>query len=132
MSMYKCSDERGVVLDWFLKLAVVGGMLAVVLFDFGSIAVNTVGLESTVDEIAHSVSVSVADDTLNAVDDAALVEAARPTAKLAGARVVKVSVDIEGRVHVRIRRRADTLLVARIGPLEHWGVTTADGSALTQ
>lgn len=132
MSMYKCSDERGVVLDWFLKLAVVGGMLAVVLFDFGSIAVNTVGLESTVDEIAHSLSVSVADDTLNAVDNAALMEAARPTARQARARIVKVSVDIEGRVHIRIRRRADTLLVARIGPLHHWAVATADGSALTQ
>jgi len=130
--MYKCSDERGVVLDWFLKLAVVGGMLAVVLFDFGSIAVNTVGLESTVDEIAHSLSVSVADDTLNAVDNAALMEAARPTARQARARIVKVSVDIEGRVHIRIRRRADTLLLARIGPLSHWGVATADGSALTQ
>jgi len=132
MGMHKCSDERGVVLDWFLKLAVVGGMLAVILFDFGAIAVNTVGLESTVDELAHSLSVSVADDTLNAVDNAALVEAARPTAQLAGARVVKVTVDIEGRVHIRIRRRADTLLVARIGPLHHWAVATADGSALTQ
>ncbi|MDQ3783457.1 MAG: hypothetical protein M3360_00960 [Actinomycetota bacterium] len=130
--MYKCSDERGVVLDWFLKLAVVGGMLAVVLFDFGAIAVNTVGLESTVDEMAHSLSVSVADDSLNGVDKTALVDAARPTATQAGARVVKVSVDIEGRVHVRIRRRADTLLVARIDPLKHWGVATADGSALTQ
>ncbi len=131
MGMYK-TDERGIVLDWFLKVAVVGGILAAILFDFGAIAVNTVGLESTVDEIAHSLSVSVADDSLNAVDEAALVEAARPTAESAGARVTKVSVDVEGRVHVRIRRRADTLLLAHIGPLNHWAAATADGSALSQ
>ncbi|MBA2273122.1 MAG: hypothetical protein H0W21_04360 [Actinobacteria bacterium] len=132
MTMYKLPDERGVVLDWFLKIVVVGGIFAVILFDFGAIAVNTVGLESTVDEIAHSLSVSVADDSLNAVDEAALIEAARPTAQLADARVVKVSVDVEGRVHVRIRRRATTMLVARVGPLSHWAVATADGSAVTQ
>lgn len=130
--MYGHSDERGVVMDWFLKLAVFGAMLAVVLFDFGAIAVNTVGLESTVDEVAHGLSVSIADDTLNPVDEAALKEAARPTTELAGARVVKVTVDIEGLVHVRIRRRADTLLVARVGPLSHWAVATADGSAASQ
>ena len=130
--MRRHPDERGVVMDWFLKLAVVGGMVAVVLFDFGAISVNTVGLESTVDEIAHNISVSVADDSLNTVDEAALVEAARPTAKLAGARVVKVDVDPEGRVHVRLRRRADTLLVSRIGPLRHWATATADGTASTQ
>ena len=131
MGMHK-TDERGVVLDWFLKIAVVGGILAAILFDFGAIAVNTVSLESTVDEIAHSLSVSVADASLNAVDEAALVEAARPTAKSAGAHVTKVTVDIEGRVHVRIRRRADTLLLAHIGPLSHWAAATADGSALSQ
>jgi hypothetical protein len=126
------TDERGVVLDWFLKIAVVGGILAAILFDFGAVAVNTVGLESTVDEIAHDLSVSVADDSLNAIDEAALIEAARPTADLVGARVVKVTVDVESRVHVRIRRRADTLLLAHIGPLGHWAVATADGSAVSQ
>lgn len=130
--MHRYRDERGVIMDWFLKLAVVGGMFAVVLFDFGAITVNTVGLESTVDEIAHNISVSVADDTLNALDPVALVEAARPTAKLARARVVKVAVDAEGRVHVRLRRSANTLLVAHIGPLRHWATATADGTATTQ
>ena len=129
--MYRL-DERGVVLDWFLKIAVVGSILVAILFDLGAITVNTVGLESTVDEIAHSLSVSVADDSLNGADAAALIEAVRPTAESAGARVAKVSVDVEGRVNVRIRRRANTLLLAHIGPLSHWAVATADGSALTQ
>lgn len=129
MDIYNADEimtgERGFIVGWFGKLLIGFVVLAVVVFDGGSILVNFFTLDSTADEIAVELTTNVASGTLSATD---LEPRARALAKEAGARLVSLSV--EGTiVHVTLRRRAKTLVVGRIGLIEDWARATADGQA---
>lgn len=121
------TDERGLILGWFAKLALGFVVLAVVIYDGGSILVNFFTLDSRADEIAIELTTGVTPGSLTLAN---VEPRAREAARESDARLV--SVTVEGNtVRVKIRRRASTLLVGRIGPLEDWARATAEGQAAT-
>lgn len=104
-------------------------VVAVVLYDGGSIAINFFTLDSTADEIAVTLSTRIPAGT-TAPNAQTLENDAQTLAKESGARLLSVSFDNTARiVHVTIRRRASTLVIGRIGPLEDWTKATAEGQA---
>ena len=122
-------DERGLIVSWLVRLVVGMAVVAVVLFDAGSIGVNFFGLDSTADDIAVKVSNLIQPG--RPIDEGALETEAKALAKEAGAKVVKVEVDAEGSVHVHLKRVAKTLVVRLIGPAQDWAKATAEGVAGT-
>ena len=102
----------------FLGKMVLGFVVvAVVVFDGGSIAVNFFTLDSTADEIAIALSTEIGPAT-SPPNPQALELSAKQKATAAGARLISVSFDNTTKiVHITIRRRATTLVVGRIGPI---------------
>ena len=123
------ADERGFIIGWLGKLLIGFVVVGVVVFDGGSILVNFFTLDSTADEIAIKLTVGVTPGSLRME----IVEPqARQLAAEAGARLVNVTVDPTGNnVRVTLRRRATTLVVGKIGPIEDWERATAEGQAGT-
>ncbi len=131
-------DESGIIVSWFLKVALILVVIAVVGFDVGSIVVNTVSLSSSAEDVAVAVSVTVADSSATTFSDTQIYDLAvevveDETNGVAGARVVRkgTRIDEQGIVHVRLRRRADTLVTRFIGPLKKRAVAVVDGQAGT-
>ena len=120
-------DERGLIVGWLVKLLVGFAVVTVVLFDAGSIIINFFTLDSKAQEIAISLTTGNVGNTLNQQQ----IEAqAKGLAEEAEARLVSVEVDnVERVVRVTLRRRADTLVVGRIGFIRDWARATADGQA---
>ena len=120
-------DERGLIVGWFGKMLVGFIILGVAIYDGGSIMVNFFTLDSRADEIAVELTTGVTPGSLSL---SSIEPRAREAARESGARLI--SVTIEGNiVHVTLRRKASTLLVGRIGPIEDWTRATADGQAGT-
>ncbi len=122
--------EHGLVGNWLLKVGIWFALIGVVVFDAGSIAVNTFGLDGTANDIAIAVSTDIGDghlETPTAIEDAAEVLAKENEAKL-----VKAEVDTEGVLFIKLRRTAQTLIVSRVGPIKKWGVITAEATASTR
>lgn len=120
-------DERGLIVGWFGKLLIGFVVLGVVIYDGGSILVNFFTLDSRADEIAVELTTGVSPGSLSL---SSIEPRAREAARESGARLI--SVTIEGSiVRITLRRKASTLLVGRIGPLEDWTKATADGQAGT-
>jgi hypothetical protein len=121
----RASDERGLIVSWLGKLVIGFALAGIVLFDGGSILVNFFTLDSKADEIAVELTTNVVPTSLS-LDT--LEPRARELAKEAGAHLVDLQ--IEGSlVKVTLRRRADTLVVGRIGPIEDWARATVEGQA---
>ena len=119
-------DEHGLILGWLGKLVLGFVVVAVAVFDGGSILVNFFTLDSTADEIAIKLTTGVTHQlTIQQVEPEA-----RTLAKEAGARLVSVSVE-SNRVQLQLRRRATTLVIGRIGPIKDWARATAEGEAAT-
>lgn len=122
-------NERGVIGDWLIKVALVLAVIGVIVFDIGAIAVNSFGLNSTATDIANEIAPAPGE----VLTQQSVEREAAELAANAGARVVKVTFDRpNNRVSIRIRRRADTLVVGRIGPLEDWTRATAEARFRTQ
>ena len=116
----------------FLGKMILGFLLvAVVLYDGGSIAINFFTLDSTADEIAVALSTEIPPGTTTP-NPQALEQSAKQRASASGAKLLSVSYDATTKViQLRIRRRASTLVIGRIGPIEHWAKATAEGQAGT-
>lgn len=123
-------DERGILIGWLVRLALGFAVVAVVLYDTGSIFVNFFQLDTTANDIAVEVSREVS-GARTLPNQAAVEEHARELAKEAGARLVSVTLEEQALV-VTIRRRADTLIVDRISPIRDWALATSDGRSSTQ
>lgn len=120
-------DERGLIVGWFGKMLIGFIVLGIAIYDGGSILVNFFTLDSRADEIAVELTTGVTPGSLSL---STIEPRAREAARESGARLL--SVTIEGNiVHVTLRRKASTLIVGRIGPLEDWTRATADGQAGT-
>lgn len=112
-------DRGGIVVGWLVKVAVVLGLLGLVAFDGISLAMARVG--------AADVAQTAATDAAQVVspgktyDPGALLQAASsevdPTVYTVDPTDITVSAD--GSVSVTVHREATTLLLYRIGPLEH-------------
>jgi hypothetical protein len=123
-------DERGIIVSWLVKLVIGLAIVAVILFDAGSVAVNAFTLSSTASDIANALATSVQQSGSASIDKSELEVQARDLAKDAGAKLVSVTVDTTARVvKVELRRKADTLIVSRVGAIEDWGKATADGQS---
>ncbi|MGH2807941.1 MAG: hypothetical protein ACRDKT_11785 [Actinomycetota bacterium] len=130
-------DESGVIVSWFVKVAIFLAVIGVVIFDVGSIVVNAFTLDSTADEIAIAVSLTVDQGPITSYTDQEVLELARE--ELASKEVEKVRVLRKGTtvdrttgvVHIRLRRRANTLVTKYIGFLKPYTVATGNGQAGT-
>lgn len=119
------ADERGLILGWFGKIFIGFVLVSIVIFDGGSILVNFFTLDSTADEIAVELTTNVIPGGLR-LDQ--LQPRAEELAKAAGARLVDLTLE-DNVVKVTLRRRASTLVVGRIGPIEDWARATVEGQA---
>ena len=136
--MKRTSDESGIIIGWFLRVGVFLAVIAVVGFDIGSIVVNNVTLSSSAEEVAIAVSLTVSEGTATNVPDTQIYDMAVSVVQdeaegVADARVVRKGTEIDdaGNVHIRLRRRADTLVTRFIGPLKKYTVATGNGQAGT-
>lgn len=123
-------DESGILVGWLVRLVLGFAVVAVILFDVGSIFVNFFNLDSTANEIAVAVALD-ADPRRTLPQQPALEVKARELASAADARLVSVTLE-DRTVIVILRRRADTLIVDRIGPIRDWALATADGRSATK
>ncbi|CAN5561409.1 hypothetical protein BH24ACT26_BH24ACT26_00400 [soil metagenome] len=124
------NDERGLVVSWLMKLVVGLAVTGVVLYDAGAVMMNHVTLDSAANDIARELSSSV-DATTPARTSPELTARAEVLARETGANLVEAEPDAEGALYVSLERRAETLLVRRIGPLKKWGTAVATGRAAT-
>lgn len=132
-------DQRGVAVTSLLKTVLFVAIVGTVLFDGVSILVNHFTLDSAANQTAISVSLAVGSTPPGQFTDEEIFLLARaevrdPEDGVSGARVVREGTEIDdvGIVHITLRRETGTILVSRIGPIEHWGVATATGQAGTR
>ena len=123
-------NEHGVIADWLLKLIAGIAIVGVIMFDAGSVLVNFFTLDSTAEDIATSITLSLANKEIGATPREVELKA-KELAKEAQVRLVKAEIDTEGVLHVKLRRTASTVVVSRIGPIEDWAKATADADAST-
>jgi hypothetical protein len=116
---------------WILKLAIAFVIAGVIIYDGASIVTNFFTLDNKANEIAIDLSTAITSRELNANQTFELEKRAEEQAKESGARLLKAEVDRDGRVLVRLRRSADTLVVSRVGPIEDWARATADATSGT-
>lgn len=121
-------DERGIVLSWLARIAVVLGVLAVVIYDGGALAVNYFTLDSTADDIAIAVSTDVAAKRRL---DPATVDEAKELAAESEAKLMDATLDQDGVVHVKLKRKAKTLVLGHFSFFDEWVKATAEGEAGT-
>lgn len=130
-------DESGIIVSWFVKVAIFLGVVAVILFDVGSIVVNAFTLDSSADEIAIAVSLTVDQGPVTSWTDQEVLELAREelaTKDLEKTRVLRKGTTVDrttGVVHIRLRRKANTLVTKYIGFLEQYTIATGNGQAGT-
>jgi hypothetical protein len=117
------------ITSWMLRVVIIFAAVAVLLFDAGSIAVNFFTLDNKADEIAVSLGTQVTNGEINGANSLEVTRAAEAIADEAGAKLVKAEVARDGMVTVRIRRKADTLVIGRIKQLGAWVRATADSRA---
>lgn len=138
--MNEANDQSGLITGWFLRVGLFFLVLAVALFDVGSIVVNKVTLSSSAEDVAVAVSLTISDRNVgnsivadSVVYDLAVSEVEDEANGVQGARVLRrgTEMDQEGIVHVRLRRRADTLVTGLIGPLKKYTAATEHGQAGT-
>jgi hypothetical protein len=118
-------DERGVIANWLIKLVIGFAVVGVVLFDAGSMLVNFFTLDSTANDMATSLTNSIASKEIDPTPHEIQVEA-EALAKEMGVKLVKADVNADGKVHIRLKRTADTVIVNHIGALDDWATATAD------
>jgi hypothetical protein len=123
-------NERGVIADWLLKLIVGLAIVGVVLFDAGSVIVNFFTLDSTAEDIATSITHSLANKEIEPTQRDVELKA-EELAGDAEVKLLRAEIDQEGVLHIRLRRTASTVVVGRIGPIEDWAKATADADATT-
>lgn len=134
-------NERGIVVGWLVK-ALIGFIIGgVILFDTGTIAINFFGLDSGADEIANQVAQDVAAGKfsesevrgLNSCDrrptNNTLCTEIQQKVRAKDARLLKVTVDVQNTLKIRMRRTADTLVIRHISWIEDWAVATSQGEA---
>jgi hypothetical protein len=134
--MKRLPDESGIIVSWLIRIVVLLAVIGIVGFDLGSIVVNNVTLSSTAEEIAVAVSIDVTDQRGALFPDTRIYDmtvAELQAEEIDNVRVVRkgTEIDEEGIIHVRLRRRAETLVADLIGPVKKYTVSTVSGQAGT-
>ena len=138
MKMNRPEDESGIILSWFLRVGLFLALIGVVGFDVGSIIVNNFSLSSSAEDVAIAVSIAVDERGTTNLSDFTIFTMAKEVVAdeangVARAKVLPkgTHIDDAGVVHVRLRRRADTLFTHLIAPLKERTVAIVDGQAGT-
>jgi hypothetical protein len=130
-------DESGIIVSWFVKVGIFLAVVGVILFDAGSIVVNAFTLDSTADEIAIAVSLTVDQAPPSAWTDEEVFELAKTELQgktLERTRLLRKGTTVDqatGNVHIRLRRRANTMVAKYFGFLEPYTISTGNGQAGT-
>ena len=123
-------DESGIIINWIVKIVVGTVIAGIIVYDLGSIAANFLRLDSIAGDIAIELSGEISPGSVP--NQILLERTAKALAQEADVRLLSVEVTSDGKiVKVRIQKKASTLIVSRIGPIEDWGVAQADGQAGT-
>jgi hypothetical protein len=128
-------DERGVVIDWLLKLVLFLGVLGVVGYDAASIGVNYFTLDSAANDTANAVSLAISQAPYEPNQPQLILDVKELVASgetgAGDARVVEKEtfIDSFGVVHIALRRKANTIIVTHIPAFRGWAKATADGRA---
>lgn len=137
-SMKQARDESGIIVSWLVRIVLLLAVIGVVGFDLGSIVVNNVTLSSSAETVAVTVSLAVDEAPVGTFPDTRIYDLAVDIVEsesegVDGAHVVRkgTELDDEGIVHIRLRRRAETLVTDLIGPLKKYTVATGNGQAGT-
>jgi hypothetical protein len=137
-SVERKSNEAGIVVSWLVRVVLFLAVIGVVGFDVGAMVVNTVTLDSSAEEVAITVSLLVSESPGGLFPDTRIYDMAvdvveDETEGIEGARVLRKGTELDeaGNVHIRLRRRSDSILMGKIGPLEKFTIATADGQAGT-
>ena len=107
-------DDRGMVASWLLRVVVAFAVFGLVIFDAGAMTVNYFGLDSSANDILYALR----SDTAVLSNPTQLQQRAAELAAEDEAQLVRANVDSKGWLHVRIRRRAKTLLAQRFEALD--------------
>ena len=128
-------DERGIIVSWLLKLALMLAILGVVVYDGGSIVVNHFTLDTAAHDTANAISLAISERPFPPNQNELLIEVKRLVSSgetgAATARVIPngTFIDSSGVVHITLRRRADTIVIDQIAAIRDWAKATADGRA---
>ena len=115
------------VVSWLVKLVLFTAVAAFVLLNAGAIVTNIFGLSNNADEIAISLSTTMAGD--RSMSPFEVQQQAEQMASKDGAKVVRVWVDGHNVLHVRLQRRAHVALIGDIKPLKHFVVAKQTGTS---
>jgi hypothetical protein len=125
------SEDRGdIVLGWLTKVTVVLVLLGLVLFDAVSVGVGRVQAEDSATTAARAaVRAYQQSSDVQVAYAAALRELERDGKDLDTIAPEEFAVDpTTGAVTVTVRRTAPTMLLEKIGPLEHWADTAVEAT----
>jgi hypothetical protein len=126
----KLDDDSGVVLTWLVKVLFFLSALGLIVYEIGAVTVNFLGLDASADDIAVRLSSATQQEPKN---EAQLKERAKVLAKDIGARLVRLK--LKPRDHtltIVLTRRAPTLVIDKIPPLEGWAKATVSGKSGTE
>jgi hypothetical protein len=106
------NGEGGEISNWLIQLMVVMGVVGLVLYEIVALGVTTV----QVDEVAREVARAARDEYLAASSLDRAEAVAGEAAEMHGATLIAVEID-QDELSVTLEKRANTVLVHRIGPL---------------
>jgi hypothetical protein len=119
-------NQDGVVVSWLMKLALFTAVAAFILLNAGAIVTNMFSLSDKADEIAISLSTTMAGHTLSTYQ---LQQEGEQMASKSGAKLVKIWVDDQNVLHVKLKRAANVALIDRVKALKKFIVAKETGSS---
>lgn len=123
-------DQRGIILGWVIRIAVVLSVLGLFLYELGAITVNYFGLDTSADDIAVKLSSRVIDSPITETD---LRNLGKTMARDVGAKLTRLKLDgAERTLSIVLTRKASTLLIDRIPAIEGWAKATVTGVSGTE
>ena len=117
-------------MSWLVKLMIGFAVVGVLLFDVGALVVNFFTLDSTARDLSNALTTDVSMGTPLTLQQLEHEARAYLAEHAPDARLVRVALDAdEHTVDVRLRRRAKTLILGRLGWTRPWTRATADSTS---
>jgi hypothetical protein len=118
-------DDRGLVINWLVKVVLAFTVVGLLLFEVGAVIVARASADSTAGKAAEDAGFRYRDTR----DIGVATEAARTRAENEGAEFISYGVNAQGDTNsVTVRKTAKTLFIQRIEPLKKYRVATATES----
>lgn len=116
-------DERGIILNFLVKTLIVFALLGIVAYDLGQVVVAQIKAQD-----AATAAAQAGADTYYMTRDGAKARRAADEAAASEdptGRVTAFQINQNGTVTVTMEHQANTLIVARVPPLRHFGLQVA-------